>query len=264
MIDKLDTIQQNLASVRRRIEAACQRSGRDPASVTLVAVTKYAELEWIRSLVGLGVAELGENRPQQLVQRAGQISEPVHWHLIGHLQRNKVRSILPLASLIHSVDSVRLLEAIERIACEMDLPSRVLLEVNLTGEAAKHGFRAEELSAAWDVIKRLERTKVEGLMTMAAYSDNPEDARPVFTRLRELRDELRSSLDESLAAGFQQLSMGMTGDFEVAVEEGATLVRIGSALWEGLEVAPPTAAEPLPRTPPLSKGGVGGIASPGS
>lgn len=234
-MDAIDsTITKNLHSVRQRIAAACARSGRDPASVMLVAVTKYAELDWVRRLVALGVVELGENRPQQLAQRAGEISAPVHWHLIGHLQRNKVRSILPLTSLIHSADSVRLLEAVERIAGELDLRPRVLLEVNLSGEEAKHGFRAEELTATWNEIARCERTQVEGLMTMAAYSDNPEDARPVFARLRELRDQLRSQSSPELALRLQQLSMGMTGDFEVAVEEGATIVRIGSALWEGL------------------------------
>ncbi|HEY3965645.1 MAG TPA: YggS family pyridoxal phosphate-dependent enzyme [Planctomycetaceae bacterium] len=238
MHDVLSTIQQNLANVRQRIDAACRRSRREPSAVTLVAVTKYAEREWVRQCVALGVAELGENRPQQLVQRAGEITEKVHWHLIGHLQRNKVRSILPLTSLVHSIDSVRLLGAIERIAGELDLTPRVLLEVNLSGETAKHGFQVDELRAAWEEIQRVERTQVEGLMTMAAYSDTPEDARPIFSRLRELRDELRSRSNAPAAARCQHLSMGMTGDFEVAIEEGATLVRIGSALWEGLADSP--------------------------
>ena len=228
------TIQHNLATVRRRIDEACRRSGRNPDSVTLVAVTKYAEMEWVRQLIGLGVTEMGENRPQQLIQRAGLIAEPVAWHLIGNLQRNKVRSILPRVCLIHSVDSVRLLESIERIAGELDLRPRVLLEVHLSGEAAKQGFDVAELRTAWDQIRQLERTQVIGLMTMAAYSENPENARPVFSRLRELRDELRLRCTGSFAVQFQHLSMGMTGDFEVAIEEGATLVRIGSALWDGL------------------------------
>jgi pyridoxal phosphate enzyme (YggS family) len=241
------TIQQNLATVRRRIDEACRRSSREPSAVSLVAVTKYAELDWVRQLIRLGVTELGENRPQQLLQRAGLITEPVAWHLIGNLQRNKVRAIMPRASLIHSVDSVRLLEAIERIAGELDLKPRVLLEVHLSGEAAKQGFDVADLRGAWDQIQQLERTQVTGLMTMAAYSENPEDARPVFARLRELRNELQSRCPGPLADQFQQLSMGMTGDFEVAIEEGATLVRIGSALWEGLEAEPDT--------PLLTKGG---------
>ncbi|MBI3860888.1 MAG: YggS family pyridoxal phosphate-dependent enzyme [Planctomycetia bacterium] len=243
-----EIISKNLEAVRERIAGACRRVGRNPAAVGLVAVTKYAQLDWARRLVGLGVTDLGENRPQQLVQRAGEIGGGVTWHLIGPLQRNKVRSILPIASLIHSVDSVRLLEAIERIAGELDLRPRVLLEVNLSGEEAKHGFQADELPGAWSEIEKLERTQVEGLMTMAAYSDNPEDARPVFARLRALRDQLQSQASPRIAAQLQHLSMGMTGDFEVAVEEGATMVRIGSALWLGLDEASIAHS-------PLSKGG---------
>jgi pyridoxal phosphate enzyme (YggS family) len=223
----------NYHAVRARIAAACQRVGRDPASVTLVAVTKYAEINWVRQLVELGVVELGESRPQQLVQRAHEISAPVHWHLIGPLQRNKVRSILPLTTLIHSADSLRLLQAIDRIAGELALRPHVLIEVNLSGETAKHGFQIEDLYAAWQNILKFPHLQIEGLMTMAAYSSDSEEARPAFVRLRELRDELQS---RSGAAGvrLEKLSMGMTGDFEVAIEEGTRLVRIGSALWEGL------------------------------
>ena len=236
-----ERISENHRAVRQRIEAACARAGREPAGVGLVAVTKYARLEWVRALVGLRVVELGESRPQQLVARSHELLEPVHWHLIGHLQRNKVRATLPVTELIHSADSVRLLEAIERIAGELDLRPRVLIEVNLTGEEAKHGFRAEELEAAWGELLRLERVRIEGLMTMAAYADDPEQARPTFARLRELRDRLQSASRAGARATLPELSMGMTGDFEVAIEEGATLVRIGSALWEGLEA--PAAAD---------------------
>jgi len=243
------TIDENYRRVRERMATACERAGREPGAVTLVAVIKYAELDWARRLVALGAVALGENRPQQLVQRAAHITAPVHWHLIGPLQRNKVRSILPLVSLIHSADSLRLLQAIDRIGGELNLRPRVLLEVNLSGEAVKHGFPREELSAAWDEIVKLANVQVDGLMTMAAYSPRPENARPAFRRLRQLRDELQSR--SGSATRLAHLSMGMTGDFEVAIEEGATLVRIGSALWEGLER--PTRADL--RTPP-SQGGV--------
>jgi pyridoxal phosphate enzyme (YggS family) len=221
--------------------AACSRCGRDPASVLLVAVTKYARLEWIRDIVALGVTELGENRPQQLAARACEISAPVNWHLIGPLQRNKVRSTLPIAALIHAADSLRVLEAIDRIAGEMALRPRVLIEVNLTGEEAKHGFEADDLVASWKRIAEFRQISIEGLMTMAAYTADPETARPVFARLRSLRDELQAQSPSDLAARLTQLSMGMTGDFEVAIEEGATIVRIGSALWQGLESSEPTA-----------------------
>ena len=233
-------IDTNYQSVKQRINTACRRAGRDPASVTLVAVTKYAHLDWVRCLVELGVVELGESRPQQLVERAQEMGAhvdwhlPVHWHLIGHLQRNKVRSVLPHITLLHSADSLRLLEFIERVARELELRPRVLVEVNLSGDDAKHGFQADELLIAWDQVQNLERVQVEGLMTMATYSPDPENARPAFVRLRELRDELRSRSDEKTKSQLQHLSMGMTGDFEVAIEEGATIVRIGSALWDGL------------------------------
>ncbi len=227
-------IAENFRAVQAHIVAACRRAGRDPASVTLVAVTKYAELDWVRRLLELGVVELGESRPQQLVQRAHEIAGPVHWHLIGPLQRNKVRSILPLTTLIHSADSLRLLEAIDRIAGELALRPRVLLEVNLSGETAKHGFQIADLHAAWPNILTLPHVQIDGMMTMAAYSPDPENARPAFVRLRALRDELQSRSDAA-AIRLDHLSMGMTGDFEIAIEEGATLVRIGSALWEGLE-----------------------------
>ena len=229
-----DIIGENYRAVQARIAAACHRVGRDPASVVLVAVTKYAKLDWVQRLVELGVAELGESRPQQLVQRAQQIAGAVHWHLIGPLQRNKVRPVLPVTRLIHSADSLRLLDSINRIAGELALRPRVLLEVNLSGGAARHGFGADELLAAWPEAFKLEHLQIEGLMAMAAYSPNPEDARPAFARLRRLRDELQTSA-ESTAVRLEHLSMGMTGDFEVAIEEGATLVRIGSALWDGLE-----------------------------
>jgi pyridoxal phosphate enzyme (YggS family) len=222
----------NLDSVRQRIERACARVGRDPAGVGLIAVSKTARVEWVRSLVALGVVELGESRPQQLAARARELDSSTHWHLIGPLQRNKVRLVLPLVSLIHSVDGLRLLESIDRIAGELLLRPRVLIEVNFSGESAKHGFAPDELRAVWEKLVSFENVRVEGLMTMAAYSNNPEDARPAFAGLRGLRDELASRNPER--AALPTLSMGMSGDFETAVEEGATLVRIGSSLWEGL------------------------------
>jgi pyridoxal phosphate enzyme (YggS family) len=252
------TIDKNYRAVCARIAAACRRAGREPASATLVAVTKYAEVEWARRLVALGVHELGENRPQQLVARSQQIAGPVHWHLIGHLQRNKVRSILPLSALIHSADSLRLLQAVDRIAGEIDLRPRVLVEVNLSGEPAKHGFQVAELLGCWNDMLKLERIRIEGLMTMAAYSPDPENARPAFARLRALRDELQSRSQGSTTR-LDHLSMGMTGDFEVAIEEGATLVRIGSALWEGLEMSPSHRDAGGVDVSPPSQGGAGGV-----
>jgi PLP dependent protein len=226
-------VRENYQRVCERIAQAAARAGRQPDEVGLIAVTKYAELDWVRALLSIGVRELGESRPQQLAARSAELAGAgIHWHLIGHLQRNKVKLVLPLVTLIHSLDSVRLAAEIDEVAAKLDLRPRVLVEVNLTGEKAKHGFERDELIAAWEALVRLPRLRIEGLMTMAAYSDAPEDARRTFAALRELRDELRRMSPPELA--LPHLSMGMTGDFEVAIEEGATLVRIGSALWEGL------------------------------
>jgi len=227
-----DRLAANRRSVLDRMAAACGRVGRDAAGATLVAVTKMARTEWIQALVELGQNELAENRPQQLAERAAQVAGPVHWHLIGHLQRNKARRTLPLVAMIHSVDSLRLLTTLDQLASELNLHPRVLLEVNVSGEASKDGFPREELLAAWDHVLNCGHVRVEGLMTMAPLSEKPNDARPTFAGLRELRDELRSRSSSDVP--LPHLSMGMSGDFEVAIEEGATLVRVGSALFDGL------------------------------
>jgi len=225
-------IDRNLRSVTERIAEACRRAGRPPGSVALVAVTKYARPEWIPALVERGVVRLGENRPQQLVARAAALRLNVEWHLIGPLQRNKVRKVLPVASLIHSVDSLRLLEAIDRVAAELSLPARVLLEVNLSREPQKHGFDPQQLVNEFALLAGMRHVQIAGLMTMPARSDDPRAARGLFAQLRALRDQLRGLAPPGVS--LPELSMGMTADFEVAIEEGATLVRIGSALWEGV------------------------------
>jgi pyridoxal phosphate enzyme (YggS family) len=227
-----DPIANNLLRVNADIVTACVRSGRLPDDVTLVAVTKYAERPWICRLIELGVTNLAENRPQQLIERVEALRGEIRWHLIGHLQRNKVRPVLPLAMLIHSVDSLRLLERIATVAAELSLTPRVLLEVNVSGEASKNGFSIAELTSQWDVLQAVPLVQIAGLMTMAPLGNDPETARPMFRTLRLLRDELarRATLRTKLT----ELSMGMSSDFQVAIEEGATHVRIGSRLFEGM------------------------------
>lgn len=196
----------------------------------LVAVTKYAEVAWVRDLVALGQLVLGENRPQQLVERAGVLAGAT-WHLIGHLQRNKVRAVLPHVACIHSIDSLKLLARIGEIAGELGLAPEVLLEVNVSGEASKDGFTPDTVRAEWTALRSVPNVRITGLMTMAPLADDPEAARPTFRRLHALRDELQSAGGPRLP----ELSMGMSGDFSTAIEEGATMVRIGSRLFEGLE-----------------------------
>jgi PLP dependent protein len=223
-----------LAAVRARIAAACARVGRDPAGVTLVAVTKTVSPNVARLLPELGVHDLGESRPQELWRKAEVLADlPIRWHLVGHLQRNKVEGTLPLVHLTHSIDSLRLFREMDAQAAKLDARPRVLLQVNISGEGQKHGFEPDEvIRAEPDLVRG--RVEIVGLMGMAAYSDDPERARPAFAGLRQLRDRLRREWN---LTGFQleHLSMGMSGDFEVAVEEGATLVRIGTTLFEGLE-----------------------------
>ena len=228
-----EIITANLERVRERIATACARCDRSADDVRLVAVTKYADLEWVHALVALNVRDLGESRPQQLTERAPQFEPDLRWHLIGHLQRNKARKMLPIVHCIHSVDSLRLLSAIDRLGEELGIRPRVLLEVNVSGEDVKDGFAEKSLVAAWNDVTDCKHVDVAGLMTMAPFAENPEEARPVFQRLRTLRDRLRDI--SSPGPALDELSMGMSRDFEVAIEEGATIIRVGRTLYEGLE-----------------------------
>jgi pyridoxal phosphate enzyme (YggS family) len=221
-------LQERLDEVEGRIRAACARSGRPRGDVTLVAVTKTVSAEVAALLPGLGVLDLGESRPQELWRKAAALPGGVRWHLVGHLQRNKIERTLPLVHLIHSADSLRLLAALDHEAGTNPGPVDVLLEVNASREANKHGFAPEDLPGLAPHLAGLRHVRVRGLMTMAAFEDNPERCRPTFAALRGLRDRLRGELGPP--HHLEHLSMGMTNDFEVAIEEGATMVRIGTAL----------------------------------
>jgi pyridoxal phosphate enzyme (YggS family) len=215
------TIAERLATVRDRIAAACERAGRAPAEVTLVGVSKGFPPDAAAETCAAGLLDLGENRVQEAARKVEALAARAvrpRWHLIGHLQTNKVRDALRLFAILHSIDSVRLAQEVSKRATT---PVAVLLEVNVAQEATKFGFAPEEVSAALAQIAPLPNLDVRGLMTVAPLSDDPERARPVFRRLRELRDDL----------GLRDLSMGMTDDFEVAIEEGATLVRVGRAIF---------------------------------
>lgn len=224
-------MRQNLETVRGQIAEAARRSGRDSGSVTLVAVTKRSHPDQVRHLVELGASELGENYPQELRRKAEALADlPVRWHLIGHLQGNKAKATFPLVRMIHAVDSPKLLRTLDAMAVEHAEPPEILLQVNTSGEASKHGWSADQILSDADEIAACRAIPVAGLMTIAGLGTSAEEARPSFARLREVRDALRARTGLTLDA----LSMGMSNDFTVAIEEGATLVRVGSALFEGV------------------------------
>ena len=235
MPSALEQISRNLEQVNAAIAKACARSGRTRDSVKLVAVTKYADWPWVEALVKLGITDLGESRPQQLLERSEKFdaSQNVHWHLIGHLQRNKVRPMLGPVFRFHSVDTFKLLDRMELLAAERDVSPKVLLESNLSGETAKDGFAAVELESQWQALTKFSHIQITGLMTMAPYTEDEDVIRNVFRNLRQLRDRLETQSEGRLH--LPELSMGMSHDFEIAIEEGATHIRIGSRLFEGLE-----------------------------
>jgi pyridoxal phosphate enzyme (YggS family) len=228
-------LEEKLKALEDRLCTACRRAGRARKDVTLVAVTKTVSPGIAALLPELGILDLGESRPQELWRKADALPKTIRWHLIGHLQRNKVDRTLALVHLIHSVDSLRLLESLEQEAGKHKRTLSVLLEVNASREPAKHGLAPEELPGLVPRIKALRQVQVQGLMTMAALDAEPEHCRPTFAALRQLRDRLHQELGPP--HDLRQLSMGMTNDFEVAIEEGATFVRVGSALFEGLAVS---------------------------
>jgi len=223
----MDSIAAKIDLVKGRIAEAAARGGRDPREVELVAISKTHPAEAVREAVDAGQMLFGENRVQEALVKIPALPDRVRWHLIGPLQSNKVRKALPHFELFHAVDSAELARDIDRIAGELGLFPRVLLEVNVSGEGSKHGFSEEGLERDIEKLLSLPRLQVEGLMTMAPLASDAESTRPFFAGLRDLRDRLALRTGIPLAT----LSMGMSGDFEVAVEEGATLVRVGSAIF---------------------------------
>lgn len=233
-----ESIAANLAAVEERIAAACQRAGRSREAVTLVAVTKTRSLDEIVAAYACGVRDLGENRVEEAAEkvpalRAAFDRDPARWHMIGHVQGRKARDCARLADVVHSVDSVRLAVRLDRYAGEAGRRLPVLLEANVSGEESKYGFAAWDeagraaLIAAAHEVAALPNLDARGLMTMAPIVADPEEARPVFVRLREVRDALQTATGHE----WPELSMGMTDDYPVAVEEGATMVRIGRAIF---------------------------------
>ncbi len=217
----------NLKAIQDRIKAACTRTGRDPASVTLLAVSKGQSPDAVRAVAELGLSLFGENKVQEAKAKIPLCPGQLRWHMIGHLQSNKCGDAVRLFELIQSVDNLELAEEIDKRAGQAAKTMPVLLEVNIAGEASKFGYPPERLLNELEQINALKRLEIHGLMTIAPWTAEPEKVRPIFRRLRELKEHS----EQILGAPLPHLSMGMSGDFGVAVEEGATLVRIGTALF---------------------------------
>jgi hypothetical protein len=217
----------HLKRIRRAIEEAAGRAGRDPGSIRLVGVVKTVSAERVQEAVALGLEDLGENRVQEAERKIAVVGRSVRWHMIGHLQRNKAARAVELFDRIHGIDDRELAEALSRHAVRAGRTLPVLVEVNVSGEGSKFGVQPERLPELLDAIVELRGLAVDGLMTVGRMVERAEEARPTFARLRELRDRAAARLGRPLP----ELSMGMSADFEVAVEEGATMVRVGTALF---------------------------------
>ena len=223
-------VKENLMEVESRVQAACDRAGRAREEVLLIAVSKTKPVELIREIMETGTKDFGENKVQEMCNKIEEIKEPLNWHLIGHLQRNKVKYIVDKACLIHSVDSLRLAEEIQKEAVKKGVDKvPVLIEVNMAQEDSKDGIDASETEALVRAIAELPNLQVRGLMTIAPFVDDPEENRVHFQAMRNLRDQLKAKNIPGVE--MTELSMGMTNDFEAAIEEGATMVRVGTAIF---------------------------------
>ena len=222
-------VAENYRYVLKKVEEACVRSGRDPKDVTLIAVSKTKPVEMIEEAMEAGARVFGENKVQELCDKYEQLPKDLHWHLIGHLQRNKVKYIVDKAELIHSVDSLKLAEEISKEALKKNVEVNILIEVNVAEEESKFGVSVEETLALVEEIAKLPGIHIQGLMTIAPYTTDPEENRPVFRTLKKLAVDIKKKNIDNVC--MDVLSMGMTGDYQVAVEEGATLVRVGTGIF---------------------------------
>ncbi len=222
-------LKDNLINVQSKINEACKRVNRDTDEVVLIAVSKTKPLSDIEELIGYGTTEFGENKVQELVDKYENVSKPVNWHLIGHLQTNKVKYIVDKACLIHSVDSLKLAREIEKEACKKDVIANILVQVNVANEETKFGLDSSEVINLVEDISKLAHIKIKGLMTIAPFVENPEDNRGYFRELKQLSLDIKSKNIDNVDMSI--LSMGMTNDYEVAIEEGATMVRVGTGIF---------------------------------
>ncbi|SET01768.1 hypothetical protein SAMN05216313_101351 [Enterocloster lavalensis] len=222
-------IKEQLEEVRERVNAACLRAGRDPKSVTLIAVSKTKPAQAVQEAYEAGARDFGENKVQEILQKQPALPQDIRWHMIGHLQRNKVHQVIGKAVLIHAVDSLRLAEQIEQEAAKRNLDVDVLLEINVAKEESKYGFFLEDAEEAIRRISALPHVHIKGLMTIAPFVENPEENRGIFQKLYQFSVDINDKNIDNVTMGV--LSMGMSGDFEVAIEEGATMVRVGTSIF---------------------------------
>lgn len=222
-------IAENLKQVRENINKACIKAGRDPRDVTLIAVSKTKPVSMLLEAYQEGVRTFGENKVQEIMDKYGQLPGDVQWHMIGHLQRNKVKYIVDKAAMIHSVDSLRLAETIEREAAKRGVKIPILLEVNVAGEESKFGLSPEETLPLAEETAKFHHIQVMGLMTIAPFVEDPEENRPIFRKLKKLSVDIAEKNINNI--NMSVLSMGMTGDYQVAIEEGATMVRVGTGIF---------------------------------
>lgn len=222
-------IKEQLEEVRERVNAACLRAGRDPKSVTLIAVSKTKPAQAVQEAYEAGARDFGENKVQEILQKQPALPQDIRWHMIGHLQRNKVHQVIGKAVLIHAVDSLRLAEQIEQEAAKQNMDVDVLLEINVAKEESKYGFFLEDAEEAIRRISALPHVHIKGLMTIAPFVENPEENRGIFQKLYQFSVDINDKNIDNVTMGV--LSMGMSGDFEVAIEEGATMVRVGTSIF---------------------------------
>jgi len=222
-------IRENVQFARNKIAEACRRSGRKSEEIELVAITKTVDVEQINEAIEAGIRVVGENRVQEAWRKFQEVGEKVHWHMVGHLQTNKVKRVLQFADMIHSVDSVYLAREIQTQAKKLERTIEILIQVNTSGEESKFGLEPEATIGAIEEVSTLPNLKIKGLMTIGAFLPNPEDVRPCFKLLHDLKDRVNERGITSVEIG--TLSMGMTNDYEIAIEEGSTMVRVGTAIF---------------------------------
>ncbi len=227
-MDEINRIKENLVNIRKNIEEACKRSRRSAESVRLLIATKYADIPQVKNLYNLGLREFGENRAEELLLKSEKIENDAVWHFIGHLQTNKIKKVIPVAEYIHSIDSIKTISAIDSYCKKINKIQKVLVEINLSGEASKYGLMANDVNIFFKDALKYNNIDIKGLMTMAPLTEDSEAIRKVFANLRIIKENLEA---ENRNLNLKELSMGMSNDYIIAIEEGSTIIRLGSAVF---------------------------------